>query len=182
MAKTQAKSSLSIRLKRRAIAWAGQLTKLARMYAPDHLRPYIHTNVEESKGQDQFILRLGINPRANPQEKGGTLDARAQEYGSGLRARRGSKTKYPITPKTRKILAFQWDVADNNPEYFSFLPDGRVILPKVMHPGIEAANEGKGYLAPAIKALKIRQELKKEIDDAISFDIRTSFSGAKKRQ
>lgn len=161
-------------LKRRAVAWAGQLTSLAKEYAPAHVQPAISSHVEE-KADGQFIIRITSDRKIAP-------DARAQEYGSGIRARRGAKVKYPILPKNKKLLAFYWDVADANPEQFSFLPDGRVILPAVMHPGIEAANEGRGYIAPAMKELRKRakEELSKEIKDAIVGDLRASF-GRKSR-
>jgi hypothetical protein len=155
-------------LKRKAAAWAGQLTRLAKSYAPDHVRPAISSHVEEREGQ--FLIRITA-------DRGIAPDARAQEYGSGLRAKRGPKVKYPILPKTKKMLAFHWEVANANPEYFDFLPDGRVMLRAVMHPGIQAANAGKGYIAPAVRELKKRgkKELTEEIRLAILDDIRRSF-------
>lgn len=156
-------------LLRRARAWAGQMTRLAKSFAPNHVKSAISSHVEErSKGE--FIIRTVADRRLAP-------DARAQEYGSGLHARRGPKVKYPIRPKTRKMLAFYWEVADRNPEQFVFAPDGRVLLPSVNHPGIEAANEGAGYIRPAAKELRRRgkAELKEDIRAAILSDLRTSF-------
>lgn len=156
-------------LKRRAAAWAGNLTKLAKSYAPRHIQSAISSRVEE-KQDGTFVIRITANRKI-------ASDARAQEYGSGIHSKRGAKVKYPITPRKGKLLAFHWDVADANPERFSFLPDGRVILPSVQHPGIEAANSGKGYIAPAVRELrkKARQELDKDIRDAILGDLRRSF-------
>ena len=161
--------SLKGTLKAKATSWAGQLTKLARSYAPSHVRPAISSHVEE-KGEGTFIIRITADRKIAP-------DARAQEYGSGLRARRGAKKKYPIVPKEKKLLAFYWEVASANPQYFQFLPDGRVVFSSVQHPGIEAANEGKGYIAPAVNELRKRgrQELTKEVKAAILDDIRRSF-------
>lgn len=163
-------------LKRRAVSWAGQLTSLAKSFAPAHIQPAISSHVED-KNDGTFIIRITADRFKNPQPNYGTLDARAQEFGSGIHARRGSKAKYPIIPKKGKFLAFKWDVADANPERFRFLPDGRVILPKVMHPGIEAANGGQGYIHPAMNELRkrARAELSKEIRDAIVGDLRDSF-------
>lgn len=160
---------LSNNLKRRAAAWAGQLTTLAKSLAPNHVQPAIHSHVEE-KGDSQFIIRITADRRIAP-------DARAQEFGSGLHARRGPKVKYPILPKNGKMLAFKWEIADANPERFSFLPDGRVLLPGVMHPGIQAANEGQGYIAPAMRELrkKAKAELSADIRAAIVGDLRESF-------
>lgn len=160
---------LSENLRKRAIAWAGQMTRLAKAYAPNHIRDAISSHVE-SKADGTYLIRTIANRKTAP-------DARAWEYGSGLRARRGAKQKYPIFPKKGKYLAFHWEVANQNPERFTFLDDGRVILPKVMHPGIQAANEGKGYIAPAQVELrkKARRELDLDIRNAIMGDLRASF-------
>jgi len=175
---------MSARLKsnliKRARAWAGQLTLLAKSFAPDHIKPYISSKVED-KGDGTFIIRTTADRFANPTGPGhpnyGSSDARAQEFGSGLRARRGTKQKYPILPKNKKVLAFDWDVANANPERFVFAPDGRVLLPSVQHPGIQAANAGKGYIAPAMKELRKRAkaDLSLEIRNAIVGDLRESF-------
>lgn len=162
-------SKLSNNLRRRVSAWAGQLTTLARAYAPDHVRPAISSRTE-AKEDGTYIIRVTASRKIAP-------DARAQEYGSGLRARRGAKQKYPILPRKGKYLAFHWEVANQNPDRFSFLDDGRVILPKVMHPGIKAANDGKGYIGPAMKDLRkrARRELDLDIRSAIMGDLRASF-------
>lgn len=160
---------LATNLKKKAAAWAGQLTRLAKGFAPSHVKPAISSAVE-SKDDGTYIIRITANRAVAP-------DARAQEFGSGLHARRGVKKKYLITPKTQKVLAFNWEVANANPERFVFAPDGRVLLPSVQHPGIEAANSGKGYIAPAMKELRKRAkaELDKEVKDAIMGDLRESF-------
>lgn len=160
---------ISNNLRRRASAWAGQLTSLARSFAPNHVKSAISSKVE-AKDDGTFIIRITADRKIAP-------DARAQEFGSGIHARRGPKHKYPIRPKAKKVLAFFWEVADSNPERFSFLPDGRVMLPIVQHPGIEAANNGKGYIAPAMKELRkrARADLTKDIRDAIMADLRESF-------
>jgi hypothetical protein len=158
---------LSNNLKRRAAAWAGQLTSLARSFAPNHVEPAISSHVEE-KGDGQYIIRITADRRIAP-------DARAQEFGSGLHARRGPKKKYPIVGKP--FLVFPWEIANANPERFHFTQDGRVVLHQVMHPGIEAANGGQGYIAPAMKELKkkAKAELSADIRSAIVGDLRESF-------
>jgi|GEM_PF-2250751 len=169
-------STLGNALKRRATAWASQLTILAKFYAPEHLKAHIHSKVE-SKDEGTYIIRTTVDRSANSLEKYGTADARAQEYGSGLRARRGTKKKYTIRPKNGKVLAFHWEVAEANPERFSFAKDGRVLLPSVQHPGIQAANEGKGYIGPAQTEIRKRGkvELSVDVKNAILSDLRTSF-------
>jgi len=161
-------------LKKRAAAWAGQITRLAKGLAPAHVRPAISSSVE-SKEDGTYIIRITANRNVAP-------DARAQEFGSGIHSRRGAKQKYPIVPKNTKVLAFNWEIANANPERFVFAPDGRVLLPSVQHPGIEAANNGKGYIAPAMRELrkKAKAELQKELKDAIVGDLRESF-GRKSR-
>lgn len=156
-------------LLRRARAWAGQITRLAKSFAPDHVKPAISSHVE-TKGEGSFVIRTIADRRIAP-------DARAQERGSGLHAHRGPRAKYPILPKTKRLLAFYWEVADRNPDQFNFSPDGRVLLPKVNHPGIEAANSGQGYIKPAVRELRKRAkaELNKDIREAILGDLRTSF-------
>ena len=143
---------------------------MARSLAPAHIQGKIKTSVvEEGDG----VIRITTTVKAP--------DAHAQEYGSGLHAQRGVKAKYPITPKPgHKLLAFNWEIANANPERFNFLPDGRVVLPKVMHPGIKATNEGKGYIRPTYaefrKKLKGNSELNNAIHKAIISDIRRSFT------
>lgn len=68
-------------------------------------------------------------------------------------------------------------MATANPEGFTFSSDGRVLLHSVQHPGIQAANSGQGYIAPAIKEIRRRgkTELSKDIRDAILGDLRQSF-------
>lgn len=167
-------------LKRLTASWAGQLTKLAKDLAPAHLRPYIHSKVEDKDGVS-FVVRTYVNRNENPIDKYGSADARAQEYGSGLRARRGSKTKYTIAPKNKPFLIFPWEVATQNPEHFVLTKDGNVVLPYVRHPGIKAANEGKGYIGPAQAEVRMRAkaQLGKEIRDVILGDLRESFSRSK---
>lgn len=177
---------LTSALKRRAISWAGQLTKLAKGFAPNHLKRYIISRVEQ-KGTG-FIIRTTVNRNANSIEKYGSADARAQEYGSGLKARRGAKRKYPIKPKNKRILAFHWEVATRSemeagrPGKFMFAPDGRVLMHQVNHPGIPPANSGQGYIRPAVKELKKRgkKELSADIRQAILGDLRQSFGGRTK--
>lgn len=138
--------------------WAGQLTNLARSYAPAHIRDAISSKTEE-KGEGTFIIRITADRRIAP-------DARAWEYGSGLKARRGTKQKYDINGKPKLVFMGTNDFVGK-----------LIITPTVHHPGIQAANGGKGYIAPAVKELRVkgRQELVTEVRQAILSDIRASF-------
>jgi hypothetical protein len=160
-------NKLSTVLKNKARYWAGEMTKLAKSFAPNHLKDNISSKSEE-RGNGTFIIRTIAS----------APDARAQEFGSGLRARRGPKQKYPIRPKGgHPFLAFYWDVATQNPENFRMHEDGRVLLPQVMHPGIAPVNNGKGYIRPAQIELRkrIKKELNQEVPNAIRAELRASF-------
>jgi hypothetical protein len=165
---------LTPRLRARAKAWAGQITKLA------------HRNLGK--------FRKIISVKSTVKESAGKVDilstatgeaSRAYEYGSGIHSRLSKKSPKQISPKgkilikpiTRKVLAFNWEVANTSPGYFIFLDDGRVIFPSVKHPGVKAANEGKGYLAPAVNEVRkqIRKEISKETRDAVLGTFRKSF-------
>lgn len=154
-----------------ARGYASLATRYAKEYAPNtHLRNSIHSKVDI--GQGKYIIRVrAVGP-----------DARAREYGSGVHARGARTSKHQlgphgkilIKPKNRKYLAFYWEKANDN---IPRLPDGRVVLPKVEHPGVEAANNGKGYLAPAINKVRehIRKRFAREAKRPIMLDIRASL-------
>lgn len=82
--------------------------------------------------------------------------AMAKEYGSGIHAESGAKTAYTIEPDEKKFLAFEWDDA---PDWLPRLDDGRVLLRKVSHPGVEAKPHFRpGYekgKVPARNAVKL---------------------------
>lgn len=154
-----------------ASGWARRLTQLAKGYAPNHLKGGISSkSTETSNGR----WEITVTARG--------ADAKAQEFGSGLRATKGTKKKYPIRPKTKKFLAFYWEKATvsemerGRPGVFRFLPDGRVAFGKVMHPGIKPY-QGKGYIRPAMKELRKRakKDLGAEVRKAIVGDLSSSF-------
>lgn len=165
-------ATLSNNLKRRAIYWAGELTKNAKGYAPTHLKEYIHTKVEDTP--DGFLLRLGVQNKA-PTGEGhynyGSSDARAQEYGSGERAqRRVGVGLISIDPHWKPILIFpgthEWEGIT-------------ISTYHVDHPGIKATNDEEGYLRPAVKDLRARmkQDLTEDVRDAIRTTMRMAFKG-----
>lgn len=156
--------------------YAGQLTKLVKSLAPNHLKGNVKTEVIQNT---EGSVRLTVSVKG--------ADAHAQEYGSGLHTdgRKGAKAKYPILPKNKKVLAFHWEIATANPDRFKFLPDGRVMLSRVMHPGIKKYKD-RGYVNPAVRELRnrIRQKgsgVKQEVRQAIFGEIRKSFIGANKK-
>jgi len=145
--------------------YASLLTRLAKSYAPNnHIKASIVSRVETS-GEGKHIIRITAT---GP-------DARAREYGSGVHARRGGKHFITIKPKHgKKFLAFPWELANEN---IPTLPDGRVLLRSVQHPGVEAANSGKGYIAPAANEVRkqVRKRFGKEAARSIGLDIRAAF-------
>lgn len=162
-------ATLQTNLKRRAIAWAGQLTRIAKGYAPAHLQPYIHTTVEET--DTGFTLKLGVKNKA-PTGPGhwnyGSSDARAQEYGSGLQAQRRGRSFISIDAKNKPLLIFP-----GTHEYAGVT----IMIPHVNHPGIKATNDEEGYLRPAVKDLRkrMRAELQEDVRDAIRTTMRMTF-------
>jgi hypothetical protein len=160
-------------LRARAKVWAGNITKLAHK----NLGKFRKLITVQSKVEDKGVIEIVSTA------KGKT--ARAYEYGSGVHSRLSKKSpkqiapkgKILIKPKGKKVLAFHWEIANTNPDQFIFGEDGKVLLPSVKHPGVQAANGGKGYLAPAVNEVRkqIRKEIPKETRDAILGTFRKSF-------
>lgn len=158
-------------LGRRATAWAGQLTRLAKEFAPNHLKSAIHSTSEET-GEGQYTIIIYVTKRE------GTMDAAAQEYGSGIRSENEPHV-IEIVPRNAKYLVFKWDKVDFHD--FPHTADGKVMLKHVNHPGI-SPYKGIGYLRPAIQELKARgrKELSEDIRMAILGDLAESFRHANK--
>jgi len=159
-----------------ARGYASLATRLAKQYAPNtHLRASIRSTVEQ-RGRGKFIVRI----------RGSGPDARAREYGSGIWARRGPAGKILIKPRRAKALVFPWEVA-TSPVSWGYIspdiprtPDGKVILKKVEHPGVQAANDGRGYIGPALVDTRkaLREKMKKDGATAIKLDMRAAFKVA----
>lgn len=167
-------NELSTSLKNRTTYWAGKMTSLARSFAPNHLKNFIHSKTNEPR-EGVFTIRTYVDDK-NPTRPGhpnyGTSDARAQEFGSGLRAKRGAKEKYTITPKNSPFLEF---LGTN--EFDGWL----IRTQKVEHPGIKAANQGKGYIHPAAQEVRklMKKDLKKTGREAIKLTLRNGFNWKK---
>ena len=164
---------LSKRLKASARSWSTEITKLANK----NLGKFKSLILVQSKSQEKSgkIEIVSTATATNPKKP----VARAYEYGSGTKSRVKKKSKHQlpdgrilIRPRNKRILAFYWQVASSSPENFSMSEDGRVLLPEVKHPGVSAANGGRGYLGPAIA--KVRRDIRKDIPK----DIRQSVIGA----
>lgn len=79
--------------------------------------------------------------------------ARAQELGSGLHAQVGPRELIPIPALDNtdaKTLMFEWPEGPKpHPAYNEEL--GVYFFKRIWHPGVKAANEGKGYLRLAAR-------------------------------
>jgi hypothetical protein len=151
-------------------------------------------------GIESTALAMGTNKKGikNPPV------ARAYEYGSGTRSRstktspkqQGSRGFIHIKAKRKKFLAFFWQKAIDDPRDSLFVsgkklyrggkddipPKARILLGSVQHPGVQAANNGKGYLAPAIAKVRrqIRKEIKPDVRKAVLGSFKKSFRVSKK--
>ena len=154
-----------------ARGYASYAVKLAKGYAPNrHLRESIHSLPVEQRSVGDYIIRV----------RASGPDARSREYGSGVWARRGPKGKILIRPRNAPLLVFPWQVATSPISGDINIPRdslGLVHLKQVEHPGVDAANEGQGYIGPAMReALKAnRERMKKDGAAAIKLDMRAAF-------
>ena len=158
-----------------ARSYAGGITTRAKGFSQSaRIRRTIRSRVSQENGRIVVTTTAGDGNT----EPGGTGDARAREYGSGLHAVVGVGKKYPIRPrKSGGLLVFAWDVATVGVHRTK---EGKAVLKEVMHPGIRADNNGKGYIRPArIAASKVlRKNLKEKGAKGIRLDLRSSFKGA----
>lgn len=173
-------SGFQSRLKARARVWSANLTK------------------EANKNLGKYISLIRV--KTTSQEKNGKLDivavasskrkdapvARAYEFGSGIHSRstkrsrfqQGAKGFIRIAPKGKKVLAFFWDkVSHTTPAGKKFrgvsTMTGKALFRYVDHPGVVAANGGRGYMAPAIA--KVRKQMREDIPKDIREEVVGSF-------
>jgi hypothetical protein len=189
-----AKSKLTEEFRKMTREWSSEIVRRANESdKPSHITVRSRTNVNDGK--------VDINISASS-PKG---DARAYEYGSGIHSRlpnispwqEGSRGFIVITPKKKKLLAFHWDTMNNIMEQYGeeavrealryshkfvgFAEDGRYLFKFVEHPGVEAANGGKGYIGPAVTEVrkKIRKQIPTKVREQILGDINKTFKKSK---
>ena len=144
-------------------------------FAPNHLKPYIHVTMRTE--HDVAIIRVHVDRGEHPSQREGSLDARAQEFGSGLRAQIGETGYIRFAARNAEALVFpgtnQWAGKT------IYMPYPR----KVNHPGIYAANDDKGYVRPAIQEFEgtIINALDPTIRDDVNFEIRMAFGHATRK-
>jgi hypothetical protein len=111
----------------------------------------------------------------SPMQKGATYSidimvdnpggiAGAYEWGSGIHRTKGTPGTYTIKPKNASMLAFDWPKVAGEPGFMR-LPDGRVLLASVQHPGVDA----RPYLKPTI--METREEFKKILGQGFKAEI-----------
>ena len=185
------------------VKWAGEYWKTkAKILAPNHLKNAIVYKTWRGEGKVGF--EGGAKITFGDDRK--FADARAREFGSGKWAKT-KKKKYPILPRKKKYLAFEWEKANKNnldinlanrmrdawasnlDENGFFDPTGfqadlmssgkymgrhgdLLMFNKVMHPGFQAANKGKGYLGLAMKICRKEWRENKVFQKAITPAIR----------
>ena len=166
-------------IQKRARVWAGQITRKANSTPgkPAHIRVK-STVFNRPDGVD--MVSYGISPLG---------DARAYEKGSGIHSQSGRRSRWQegsrgpilITPKRASVLAFFWEKVDESTptgkKFRGISSQGKAIFNYVEHPGVEAANGGRGYLAPAIAEVRktIRKEVPQEVRKAVVGEIRKAF-------
>lgn len=90
--------------------------------------------------------------------------ASAYEWGSGIHRTKGTPGTYTIKPKNKSMLAFDWPKVAGELG-FRRLPDGRVLLASVQHPGVAP----RPYLKPTIDETK--EEFKKILGQGFKAEI-----------
>lgn len=115
---------------------------------------------------DAIVGKITINL---DEASGGAPEAMAYEFGSGIHSEKGET--YVILPREQKALAFFWDKANAS---IPRLPDGRVLLRKVNHPGVAA----RPYIEPSLDELK--KGVKAFIAKQIKLEIGAAFQEANK--
>ena len=90
--------------------------------------------------------------------------AGAYEWGSGIHRTKGTPGTYTIKPKNKSMLAFDWPKVAGEPG-FRRLPDGRVLLASVQHPGVAP----RPYLRPTLEENK--EEFKKILGQGFKAEI-----------
>lgn len=100
----------------------------------------------------------------------------AYEYGSGIHSTIGPSHTYPIFPKEKMALAFDWpghdpDIPPNSGKFVGMAKDGRFMFYYVDHPGIMP----HPYIHPTITDTKdeIKKIIGKEFKASILIGIKT---------
>jgi hypothetical protein len=134
-------------------AWADLAVQISKeVYVPvktGRLARSIHKDKEGAQEVEPLIFSILFGTNVNY--------ARAHELGSGIHALNPAERElikieagYWTGKSTKKALAFQWpEGPTDHPAYDE--ESGKFVFRAVYHPGVPAANQGRGYLRPAAK-------------------------------
>lgn len=159
------------------IEFLGQaLQTVVRDYAPNHLKGYIFVRASVAPTRATLSLRVQND---NPQQKYGSADAAAQEFGMG------GKSVSSIPPEWKDGVGH---ILPINGVYLVFMGthdyEGQLIFTPMVtkHPGSPPYEE-RGYIKPAIEEFKgtVLPSLDPDIRDFVSLAVRKSFPGAGKK-
>lgn len=144
-------------------------------FAPNHLKPYIKVFLRQSG--ETTLFRVEVDRGENHAEREGSDDARAQEFGSGLQAQIGETGYIRFAARNAEALVFPG--TNDWRGKTIWMPYPR----KVNHPGIEAANQGKGYIRPAISEFEgtILPQVDSAFKDEVEYEFRITFGHAKRK-
>lgn len=146
----------------------------AQQLAPRMIAPYITSAEVEQTKTGTYGIKIRVDLQKIP-DGSPAKSARAYEYGSGIHAQRGSVGKYKIVPRNLNgLLVFPWDKLPKTEDN----PDQIARFKSVMHPGVEAANNGRGYMREALVQSRsyIRETILKDASDNIKLKVRAIFS------
>lgn len=169
------------RLRKRAGSWASQITRNAHKNLGRYKKLINVSSEVRSDNRGRIIVQSTAYPIQRSEYGDIKRVARAYEYGSGLHG--FQRKKYKIAPRRAKALAFYWEKTYNfndddweklegSPKFIKVSDtDGRLLFRWVDHPGVEAANNGQGYLFPAVDLVR------KRIADQVTEDVMEQFIG-----
>jgi hypothetical protein len=155
--------SLESELKKRAKLWATEITNKAKANLGDKVR--LIQVQSKTRSVRNGVVEIEVTGSNKTSNRWGVVNvARAYEQGSGVHGRR--RRTYVIKPRSKGLLVFYWQKLNMH-----------VALPRVNHPGVQAVNNGKGYIRPAVKSVrpKINRELKKMVGDEAKASIRKAI-------
>jgi hypothetical protein len=164
-------------LKRETNEAGKSLVRKIQSHAPNHIKPHIIYRPRYS-GKDKATITVFVKKKkVDSGGRNGTVDALAQEYGSGLHDQRGEHF-IPIPKRGKKLMSFYWEKA---PEFMKTKKGkhaGKVVLTKVNHPGI-MPYRGEGYMGVGFddwyKSPEGRGAITRGFKTAISTDVKISL-------
>ena len=118
--------------------------KIDAVNAPGKIKEHTSVGTVQQKGDQLSIdIVIDISEDAAPM-------APAFEWGSGEHATRGNVGKYPIVPKEKGALAFEWQPAFvpwGSKKFIGLGGDGKFLFRAVEHPGVAP----RPYILPTIR-------------------------------